>query len=84
MLSALVKSPIAKEKCLDMIESYKVLMDLADEMVNALQHVREGDGKKEGHELKVISVSSNENEAPEEFDIVDENIVKQNHTQKDS
>ncbi len=84
MLSALVKSPIAKEKCLDMIESYKVLMDLADEMVNALQHVREEDGKKEGHELKVISVSSNENEASEEFDIVDENIDKQNHTQKES
>lgn len=83
MLSALVKSPVAKEKCIDMIESYKVLMDLADEMVNALQHAREGDAKKEGHEFKVITVSSNENEAPEEFDIVDENTDEQKNTQKD-
>jgi hypothetical protein len=50
MLSALVKSPKAKEKCIDMVESYKVLMDFADEMFNALEHARNGEFKEE--ELK--------------------------------
>ena len=77
MLSALVKSPKAKEKCIDMVESYKVLMDFADEMFSALEHARNGEFKKEDFERKVISVSDNENERPEEFDIVDDKKVQE-------
>ena len=71
MLSALVKSPKAKEKCIDMVESYKVLMDFADEMFNALEHARNGKFKKDDFKRKVISVSDNENEILEEYDVVD-------------
>lgn len=71
MLSALVKSPKAKEKCIDMVESYKVLMDFADEMFSALEHARNGEFKKDDFKRKVISVSDNENEMPEEYDVVD-------------
>ena len=77
MLSALVKSPKAKEKCIDMVESYKVLMDFADEMFSALEHARNGEFKKDDFERKVISVSDNENERPEEFDIVDDKKVQE-------
>jgi hypothetical protein len=76
MLSALVKSPKAKEKCIDMVESYKVLMDLADEMFKALEHARNGEFKKEDFKRKLVSISDDENEEPEEFDIVEDDIVR--------
>ena len=77
MLSALVKSPKAKEKCIDMVESYKVLMDFADEMFNALEHARKGKFKEDDVERKVISVSNNENEEPEEYDVVNDDEGKE-------
>ena len=80
MLSALVKSPKAKEKCIDMVESYKVLMDFADEMFNALEHARKGEFKEDDVERKVISVSNNENEEPEEYDVVKEGEDKKDKT----
>ena len=81
MLSALVKSPKAKEKCIDMVESYKVLMDFADEMFKALEHARNGEFKKEDFKRKLVSISDNENEEPEEYDVVDDIVRDKRDTQ---